>query len=88
LDIVQRGPAHLAFTINLLRPMEMVSSSDDEVVLFISVDVEHEAPLPVRWTLSSGDIEDLLEGTTSIPVRSLDLRDLLDDGTGGEHRSS
>jgi hypothetical protein len=88
LDIVQRGPAHLAFTINLLRPMEMVSSSDDEVVLFISVDVEHEAPLPVRWTLSSGDIEDLLEGTTSIPVRSLDLRDLLDDGTGGEHKSS
>ncbi|MDT0116595.1 hypothetical protein Q9R20_06285 [Microbacterium sp. PRF11] len=73
MEIVRAKPAHLAFTIDLLRPLEEVVSEDVDAVLFIPVSGERSTSLPVRWTLSSGDIPDLLEGEANLSVQFMDL---------------
>lgn len=75
--IVQENPARISFSIDLLRPLEEVVSDDDDVVLFFESDAEGTHTTPVRWTLSSGNIPDLLEGETTLNVEFMDLSDLV-----------
>ncbi len=73
VEIVRENPAQLSFTIDHLRPEEDVQSDDDDVVLFVQVPKERHTPLTVRWKLSAGDIPDLLEGQTTLPVEFKNL---------------
>lgn len=72
LRIAQSSPARFSLTLNLLHAKETFVSEEDDVVLVAFVESEFRGPITGRWTLTAGDVDDVLEGEVIVPV---DYRD-------------
>lgn len=72
LRITQSSPARFSLSLNLLHAKETFVSEEDDVVLVAFVESELRGPITGRWTLTAGDVNDILEGGVTVPV---DYRD-------------
>lgn len=84
LRVTQTSPGRLSLSLDLLRAEETFVSADDEVVLVLYVDAETDQPITGRWRLTAGDVNDVRDGTVSIPVDYRDWTGAIARLTGDE----
>lgn len=84
LQITAHSPAQLSLDLNLLRPKATHVSDDEDVVLVLFVDTDFIGPITGRWSLTAGDVHDVLEGELTVDYEYRDWTKAIANVMGDE----